>query len=438
MTTTKWIFSIEDKPHKVVLKFGLIPGRQIWLDGILINKGRRLFETGSEYPFAIDSHNAELGIISTSTGYEYYLRVDDQFVFPGNSKNQKIGKRTEAKFKVKQAWLDFGKRFGLEYFPVSSRPFMLQHRLVGYIEDFLITIGIGSKQVGDNSVPVIYLLLRHSSLDEDKIKEIKNNREILESLKKSNIRADWLEVHSGFTILSVSPGLKKIGDFVLVERLLSIIPILSKYIKPSMADRCEGAECKLPYHNDLKLIFFNDIPGVMCQDCIDNVDKIGQKAQEEYKKSPNNLAKGVLYGLAAALLGAIGWALVIIFMDTIGAVVAVLILLLVVKAMDYARTKRTIISLLLAGLLSMIGAILGSYFGMVGYLIKEKGEVLNLDLLTWLARRMIEEPKLISETILFSLIGLVPYLYLTWNATRHGLNRIFKPEIEVIPSFKLH
>ncbi len=193
MTTIKWNFSVEDKPHEVVLKFGLIPGRQIWLDGILIDKGRRLFETGSEYPFAIDSHNAELGIVSTATGYEYYLRIDEQFVFPSNGKNQKIGKSTEAKVKVKQAWLDLGKRFGLEYLPVLSRPFMLQHRLVGYVENFLITIGVGSKQVGDNSVPVIYLLFRHSSLDEEKIKEIKNNKEILETLKTANIRADWFE-----------------------------------------------------------------------------------------------------------------------------------------------------------------------------------------------------------------------------------------------------
>lgn len=438
MTTIKWKFSVEDKPHEVVLKFGLIPGRQIWLDRILINKGRRLFETGSEYPFAIDSHNAELGIVSTTAGYEYYLRVDDQFVFPNNSKNQKIGKRTEAKFKVKQAWLDFGKRFGLEYLPVSSRPFMLQHRLVGYVENFLITIGVGSKQVGDNSVPVIYLLLRHSSLDEEKIKGIKNDREILESLKKENIRADWLEVHSSFTILSVSPGLKKIGDFVLAERLLSVMPIFSKYLKPSMADKCEGVECKSPYYSDLKLIFLNGIPEAMCQDCIENVDHVGQKAQEEYKNLPNNLAKGVLYGLAAALLGAIGWALVIIFLDRIGAIFAVLIFFLVVKAMDYAKTKRTIISLLLAGLFSMMGSILGSYLGIIGILIKDKGEVLSLDLLTWLARRMIEDPKLINETILFSLIGLVPYLFMTWNATRHGLKQLFKPEAEVIPSFKLH
>lgn len=438
MTTVKWKFSVEDKPHEVVLKFGLIPGRQIWLDGILIDKGRRLFETGSEYPFAIDSHNAELGIVSTATGYEYYLRIDEQFVFPSNGKNQKIGKSTEAKFKVKQAWLDLGKRFRLEYLPISSRPFMLQHRLVGYAENFLVMLGVGSRQVGENSVPVIYLLFRHSSLDEEKIKEIKNSKEILETLKTANIRADWFEIHSNYTLLSASPGLKKVGDFVLAERLLSVIPIFSKYLKPSIADRCEGTECKSPYYNNLKLVFFNGIPIAMCQDCINNVDNIGKKAQEEYKKSPSNLAKGILYGLAAALLGAIAWALVIIFMDRIGAIFAVLILLLVVKAMDYAKTKRTIISLLLAGLFSLMGSILGSYLGIIGILIKDKGEVLSLDLLTWLARRMIEDPKLINETILFSLIGLVPYLFLTWNATRHGLKQIFRPTIEVIPSFKLH
>ena len=438
MTTTKWTFSVKDEPHEVILKHGPIPGREIWLDGQLIQKGRVMPDVGSEHHFNINGQPVEVGIVAGALNFEHYLRVNNEFVFPSNKKSQMVGRLTQSKFKTRQAWIDFGIKHGLIYHPLEVKRFVFQHRLIGYIENFLVAIGVGWKQAGNTSIPVIYLLLRHENLDEEKIKEIKNNKELKEYFKNASIRADWFEVHSDFSIIFLSSHLEEIEDDVLVERILYLTPTLSKYFKPSLIDKCEGTECKAPYYKDLKLTFFNGIPSVMCQDCIDNVDNIGQKAQEEYKKSPGNLGKGIVYGLAAALLGAIAWALVIIFMDRIGAIFAVLILLLVVKAMDYARTKRSIISLLLAGLLSLMGSILGSYLGIVGILIKDKGEVLSLDLLIWLARRMIEEPKLINETILFSLIGLVPYLYITWDATRRGLKHFFKPTVEVIPYFKLH
>jgi hypothetical protein len=436
MANRTWSFDVDGKSHIVLLKFGLIAGRQIWLDSTLINKGRNLFEMGSEYRFSVDGCPAELGIVSTPAGYEYYLRVNDEFINSKNDRRKKIGKSTARKFEQRQGWIDAGKKYGLEYFPLTAKPFAFQHRLIGYIENFLVLIAPGVRNVGGSSIPGYFILIRHSTIDADKIKELKNSEEIKKVLRNIKGRADWVDIQPGFTSLFTTTGFKKVSEAEVIERLVSIVPVISKSLKFTIADKCEGYECKLPYNKDLTLAFINAVPLAMCQECIDHIGDVGKKTEEEYKKQPDNLGKGTLYGLAATFLGAIVWALVIIFLDRIGPVFALLIFFLVVKAMDYAKTKRTFISLFIAGLLSLAGSIAGSYFGLAGYLFKEGKFELTLNEFIKLARYFMDNPKLLNETISFSLIGLVPYLLLAWTANRRYLKRFFKPEIEVIKNFE--
>ncbi len=438
MANHTWNFDVNGKSHDVLLRFGLIFGRQIWLDDTLINKGRNLFEKGSEYHFTVDNRPAELGIVSTPAGYEYYLRVNDEFVFSKNDKRKKIGKATARKFEQRQGRIEAGRKFGLKYFPLPAKQFAFQHRLIGYIENFLVLIAPGVRNSGGNSIPGHYILIRHSPIDVDRMKELKNNDEIKKALKNIRGRPDLFEVQPGFTTFFATSGLKKVSEFEVIERLLSIVPVISTNLKFTMADKCEGIECKLPYHKDLSLTIINGVPLAMCQECIDRIGEVGKKTEEKYKKQPSHLVRGTLYVLAAAFLGAIVWALVIVFLDLISAVFAVLIFLLVVKAMDHAKTKRTFVSLIIAGMLSLAGSIAGSYFGLAGYLFKEGKLELTINEFIKLAGYFLDNPKLLNGTIFFSLIGLVPYLFLGWSANRRYLKQFFKPEIEVIKNFEFN
>ncbi len=372
MTNRIWTFDIDGKPHEVLLKFGVIPGRQIWLDGALINRGRNLFEMGSEYRFSVGGRPAELGIVSNPAGYEYYLRVDDELIFSKNDKRKRIGKSTARRFEQRQRWIDAGKKYGLEYIPQPAKQYAFQHRLIGYIENFLVMIAPGVRNSGENSVPGHYILIRHSSIDADKMKELKNNEEIKKAIKnhKRTSLIGLIFNQSSQSFFTTS-GFKKASESEVVGRLVSIVPVISKSLKYTSADKCEGYECKFPYNKDLILTIVNGVPCAMCQECIDRIGDVGKKAEEQYKKQPGNLGKGTLYGLAATFLGAIAWALVIVFLDRIGGVFAILIFFLVVKAMDHAKTKRTLMSLSIAGVLSLAGSIAGSYFGLAGYLFKE-------------------------------------------------------------------
>jgi hypothetical protein len=437
MAKCKWVFEINGKNHEVLLKFGLFSGRQILLDGNLINKGRNTFEMGSEFQFLVDDYNADLGIVSTATGYEYYLRINNEFVFPSNTKNKKIGKSTSKIFEERQKWENLGAKHEMKYCPLSNTPFAFRHRLIGYIQNFLVIIGVGSRRVGDNSIPGFYIQIRHAPIDSERSKDIKSNEIIKKTLKEMKVSVDWLEINPELSSLFITSGFKKASEIEAVERLFSFFYVISPFLRPALSGKCEGAECKSPFYKDLTLTLINGLPYAMCDECIDRIEDITKRAEEEYKNQPSNLLKGSLYGLAATTLGAIVWALVFIFLDRIGAVFAVLIFFIVVKAMDYAKTKRTFVSLMIASLLALAGSIAGTYIGIAGYLFK-KGELeLTLNGFIELAKFLLEEPELINQTIVFALVGLVPYLFITWSGNRKIMNLVFKPDVELVKSFEL-
>lgn len=438
MTESKWVFDINNKKHEIILKFGFLSGRQILLDGNLVNSGRNPFERGSEFQISVDDKKVDLGIVSTAIGYEYYLCIDNEIVFPVDAKSNKISKAISKIFEERRKWEELGVEYGIEYYPLSNAPLAFRHRLIGYFQGFLVVIGIGSRKVGEYTTPGLYIQIRHALLDDEKTKEIKGSENIKRILKEMRIPADWLEIRTEFSSLFIALGAKKKSEIELVEELFSFFYIFSPYLKPVFSRKCEGVECRSPLYQDLTLTLINGVPFSMCDECIGRIDEIARKAEEEYRNRPPNLLKGILYGVVATFLGAIIWALIFIFLDSIGAVFAVFTFFIVVKAMDYAQTKRTFISLVIASVLSFVGSIAGTYIGVVGYLLKEGQIELTLSELFELAKFLFEEPELLNQTIMFSLIGLVPYFFITWNENRKNLKSFFKPDVELVKGFELN
>jgi hypothetical protein len=251
------------------------------------------------------------------------------------------------------------------------------------------------------------------------------------------VRKGFLETTPRFTSLFLDINTKKQEEDLAVDFMFDFIAIASKYLRPPMKDRCEGIECKMRLGQKLQLTFINKIPYLMCQNCIDTVDEIGKKDQEEYRKTPSNLLKGVIYGLGGMFAGALLWALIFIFFDMIGAAFAVFTFFIVLKMMDYVKTKRSFVSFFLASLLALCSSVLGTYLGMVGYLIKEKEIGINPEDLIFVARWLVEDFELLRTAIFFSLLGIVPLLVIVWAVQRRQLKSAFRPEVEVIPTFQV-
>ena len=222
----------------------------------------------------------------------------------------------------------------------------------------------------------------------------------------------------------------------MAEKISLLISAITPLLQPQPAERCQGTECKQPNWQDLKLTFINDIPSLLCASCISEIDNQSKKNREEYQKAPSNLLKGILYGTAGAMIGAVAWALAFVFFDRIGAAYAMLTVILVYKAMDKAVTKPGLISSVSAGVIALGGGVLGTYLGILGYILKERQAILTLPLLARVSQVMVDEPELLRETLLFSLLGIVPYVFFSWLNQRNLLKRTFAPQVEVIENFR--
>jgi hypothetical protein len=430
MVQRKWFPEINGVSHQVVLKDNLIQGREIWVNDLLIEKTRVLMDRGSEHHFLIDGHRAELGVVPAIWRFDHYLQIDDQLIPQNKDRGSTTSKAVKRKLEERKKWTSFQKKHELEYFPLMIKPFIYQHRLIGHIKNHLVLIMSGFQNIGEASIPGIYIFIKHANIDSEKIKEIKKDQELIKFLKKSKAQAGSLEITPEVTILFLRKTKESVE--IIIERLLTFTSMVSTYLKPGFRGKCEGIGCKLPIGQDLQLITINNLPFMMCQDCINNIKTVNLKAEEDYRQLPNNLFTGFVYGLAGMLLGAILWALVFIFLNSIGAIFAIATFFIIVKAMDLAKTKRSFISFLLAAILALAGSVIGAYLGVAGYLIKEHRITINLEDLINVAQGLLQDREIINESIFFSLLGIVPYLFMTWNAHRKGLESAFRPEVEII------
>lgn len=436
MPTRTWQLSLDGKPYQIILKHGAFSGkREIWVNGESVMKARITIDGGSEHHFTVGTHPAEIGIVANLTWkYEFYLLVDGQLQFALEEKKPIIGKRTKAKLDERNKWQNMGQTFGLEYHPLEVKSFIYQPRLLGFYRNFLVQIQPGFMRAGEAYVPGVQVLIRHFELDEEKIKTIKKEKQIEAFLRETKF-PQGLEIYRSATSFFIRI-LNKKGAQKLEETIAQFLALIPQFIHPLSPEKCEGAMCKQRVGQDLRLTIINNAPLLMCDSCIGEIEGLAKQTEEAYQQAPSHLLKGLLYGAGGALAGAMIWALVMIFLDSIGAVFAAVILLFVVRLMDKAGTKRTITSALLAALLSLGGAVVGTYFGILGILLKEGKLVITLDRLLRIAIQMFSEPELLWQPIFFALIGIIPYTFLFWSASRKGLKRFFAPEVEVITAFR--
>jgi hypothetical protein len=105
-------------------------------------------------------------------------------------------------------------------------------------------------------------------------------------------------------------------------------------------------------------------------------------------------------------------------------------------AMDKAETKRTLLSVTAAGVISVFGVFLGDYLGVVGYLVKEREIIITFDKLFNIFVLLFEDGELLRESLFFALLGVIPYGLFFLHALRWQLKNTFVPDVEVFENLR--
>lgn len=438
MTTTKWNFSVEDKPHEVMLKRGsIIPNPEIWLDGQMVEKWREFLDKESIHNFDIDRHPAVLGIAIRMSALEYFLLMDGELVEADGKGKKLFGKSSSQFLETRQKWIDLGKAKGLEYRPTSNtKQLAYTHRVIGRIDDFLVIIQAGKKQFRDVELSGFFFSLKYASIDPERIEKIKNDQIISEICKDWQMGLD--QISPTGLVLFMKPVPNEDTEEDVFEAFSDFIKAISIHVRPAMEERCEGPGCGSSFGQDLQIVLMNGMPMILCQDYAKHIADMGKNAELNYHETPNNLLKGTLLGIIGMVAGILPLLIFPIFLNRVYPVIALFPFAGIMWAMRLTKTKQNFVSILIASFLSLVGSIIGTSLSLMIFWIKQNNWAFDNDLLLKLIQRIIENPKLIKETINISLLFIAIYAVPIWIGTRQERKLLFHPETEVIPSFKPH
>ncbi len=282
--------------------------------------------------------------------------------------------------------------------------------------------------------PVYGVLVRYSPLlnAKDIEEKLKEDSSIIKIRGKAKSDKRGFSITKNFAWIAFDHTPKKDTVEQIANKVLNFIEVLSQYARPLPVDICEGDTCKYRLGGKTKLTFINNYPQFLCDSCIAQTSKYGEKAKEEYKNAPAKLFRGILAGTVGAFLGGIVWALVAAFFDTIAAVLAIGIHISIIRLMDKAGTKRTVWSILIATFLSFVGVVFGTYLSIIFYSLKEELAIFSITLLVEAWEILWEKPELLKQSLFFAVLGMLYSLWVVWSNTKEGLSREFKPDVEIV------
>ncbi len=433
-----WKIELDSNIYTIRLEHGVWLGRRIWVNEHLVEKGRKFFDTGSVHTLDIDGHACELGIVTNGITFDYYLQIDGAFIEPIQGALTKgfLTRRIQTSQEETQYWQDLTECTGLHYVEIPDASGGWRHRLIGKVNGYWVVIK-PVWMLNTNQVMISVLVRFARSPEREAIRaQIESDPAIRKLIGKWTNRKRLLKVQDGYTWIALRYSPRRETASQIAAKITAIVDIVANYAHPLPDMLCEGENFELgTIHGSHKLVLVNGVLLFLCSNCLQGIKDHEERARLAYEAAPSGLLRGLLAGLAATLPISLLWAAIVVLFDQIGAIFAALILVVLVRVMDWVRAKRTVWSILLAAGLAMISVVLGTYFALLWYVWQELGRLSSVDVLSNVWRFMFQDSKMLTSSLFISLLGIVPYLWIIWKKQRDDLERSFNPKVEILEGF---
>lgn len=432
MTKRTWLVNLDDRSYRVQITHGYWSGRRkVLVDDVLVSEGWNINASGISHSFTLGEHNCDLLIATNGFVYRYILLIDNT---PHLAIEDKPTDRIiQAAINEHVYWQSIAQLTGLKYVAAPKARGSWKHRLIGAINGYVLAIQFG--QLRQSYKPIVATLIRYMPVAN--LENLKNQLvNDLVALFGKLSRTDH-EITESHLWAAIPYNPKKESSEVMARKILDLVSAVSQYTRPVREDICDSRTCKRKVGVPLKVVFLNEFPLLLCEDCINEISNWGRQAKDGYKRAPAGLFKGVVAGVGVTLLGGIIWAIVAVLLNSVAAVLGGGMFVSIVKTMDRIGTKRTSLSILIAAMLAVCGVVLGVYLAILWLVLRESAisaltvaSILFELKVAW--ELMWANPKLLNLSLAFGSFGIILYLITMWMDQNSHFSRLFRPQAEVI------
>ena len=169
----------------------------------------------------------------------------------------------------------------------------------------------------------------------------------------------------------------------------------------------------------------------LCSQCIDELHTVGDQNRTAYREMPHRLLQGALVGLGITAVASVVWGVLIALLPKVAMWFVFALLIGLVKAMDWQKTKRSIWSMAIIALYTLGGTVISIYTALVWRGFK-KSNALSLELFAKLWQAMWEKPMLLNNTLTLSAFAIFYVAITILPKQKQALSQYFNPEIEII------
>lgn len=297
---------------------------------------------------------------------------------------------------------------GLKHYPKQGPFGKKGGAAIGTRDGYVLAIGMTQK---DRSSAVV-ILVRYRQVDAALAKQaVESSSELPQALgvtELSSGQRKQLQVGADALTWTWTYSLRK----PKAEEVAAMAAALVKALK-GVASPFAG-KCELCNTATAELALLNDVPGHYCHGCHLKTQHELDAAAFEYENKPTNFPRGVLFGVVAALAGSVAWGLVAYGIHRIFLWGAILIGLLVAKAVFMGMGKVTRVGQIMIALLTVGSVIFGDAIFYTLSVMKEANTPFSGALLSAVLRSM-WELEISSEggifSIIFALVGAGYVLY---------------------------
>ena len=268
--------------------------------------------------------------------------------------------------------------------------------LVGMRNGYLLALGLGKSD--DRRTAAVRLILRHSTADPERVKE---------ALKPAKGKFQGLKVEPQTTVAvrTYSFGKPKPSEVSAdVDRLVAALSAVA----PPSTGKCE--DCG---REEREIVLFNNVPGYHCSGCQQQIRQKLDASALQYEALDTNLPAGLLYGAVAALAGSVAWGGVAYLSGRIFLYGAILIGVLVGKAVVKGIGKVNTAGRILIGLLTVASVVFGDVIYFTLYVMKQRNLPFSPHLMRLIVNNLWSIEKENLASVAFALIGAAIIVYST-------------------------